>query len=290
MIIAMAIGALAMAQPVLQERDTTFHVQEGTALFVRNERGEVHVTTWSQDRVRISGEFHGQRSDFTVRVRGSRLEVRSRHSRGPREIEFEITVPTWMNVSVSGTHTDISIEGLEAELEARTTHGDLAISGGIGLVTLETTNGDIRVEFARGRLAIQSINGDVEIFDSEGTMSIETINGEITLVRTDASRLDVTNVNGDIEYDGLIDANGDYSFSTHNGNVTIVLDSNANARITVSTVHGSFESDCPVLMSRTRSGGRQFDFEIGSAGARIEMESFSGSIILRSRGECWGGL
>lgn len=289
MVIAIAIGAFMLAHPGVQERDTTFSVQEGTSIFVRNERGEVQVMTWSRDRVRIRAEFEGRRGDFTVRVRGTRLEVRGRRGRGGGDIEFEITVPTWMNVSVSGTHTDISIDGSEADVEARTTHGDLEISGGFGLVVLETTNGDIRVERARGQLVVQTINGDIDIIDSEGTMSIETVNGEVNLAGADASRLDVSTMNGDIEYDGSIDADGDYSFSTHNGDVTIVLDPDANARITVSTVYGSFESDCAVRMSRTRSGGRQFDFEIGSGGARIEMESFGGSIILQNRGACRGG-
>jgi DUF4097 and DUF4098 domain-containing protein YvlB len=285
---AIVFGALALTQPILQERDTTFSVEPGTSLSVNNERGETVITTWNQDRVRISAEFEDGRGSFSVRDRNGRLEVRGRSRRGPEEIEFQITVPVWMELDLVSTQGDITVDGSGAELELRTTHGDVDVRGGIGIIEIIATNGDITLEEANGRIVIQTMNGDIEVFDSEGTVSIQTTNGEIALSRTNATSIDVTTMNGDVDYDGLIDPSGTYSFSTHNGDVTIVLDSDANADITVSTVQGSFESDCPVRMSRTRSGGRQFDFEIGSGGARVEMESFGGSINVMSRGGCWG--
>ncbi len=287
MVIAFAVSALALAQPMLQGRDTTFSVREGTNLSVHNQHGEIIVDAWDRDRVRISADFDDRRGDFTVRERRGVLEVRSRSRRGSGEVEFRITVPRWMAVSAQGTNTEISISGTEGDVEARTTHGDLIIRGGSGFMELTTTNGDVTVTGANGHLNVGTMNGDIDVYDSNGEISIETTNGDITFRRSDATRMDVTTMNGDVEYDGLIDPDGEYSFSTHNGDLTLILDSEASARVTVSTVQGEFDSQCAVRMSRTRSGGRQFEFQIGAGGARVEMESFGGTISLGSRGGCW---
>jgi hypothetical protein len=52
----------------------------------------------------------------------------------------------------------------------------------------------------------------------------------------------------------------------------------------VSTFDGDFESEFPVLIERF-TGGREFDFTLGDASARIEIQVFDGEIRLLERRE-----
>jgi hypothetical protein len=49
--------------------------------------------------------------------------------------------------------------------------------------------------------------------------------------------------------------------------------------ITVATFNGDFESDFPVTIMGTRD--KRFSFTIGDGSARLELETFGGSIRLR---------
>ena len=74
----------------------------------------------------------------------------------------------------------------------------------------------------------------------------ETVNGEIKLDGVDAATVDANTVNGDISYAGPIRDGGRYSFSTHNGDITLTVAEGTNASVAVSTYNGEFESEFPV--------------------------------------------
>jgi DUF4097 and DUF4098 domain-containing protein YvlB len=105
------------------------------------------------------------------------------------------------------------------------------------------------------------------------------VNGEITLQINDAASVDASTVNGDIAYSGPIRNGGRYSFSTHNGDVTVTVAEGTNASVAVSTYSGEFESEFPVPL-RDIHAGKGFNFTLGSGSAQVTLESFQGTIQL----------
>ena len=105
----------------------------------------------------------------------------------------------------------------------------------------------------------------------------ETVNGEIALEGVDAATVDANTVNGDISYAGPIRNGGRYSFSTHNGDITLTVAEGSSANVAVSTFNGEFESEFPVPLSGTRKG-KGFNFTLGSGSAQVTLESFQGTI------------
>ncbi len=110
------------------------------------------------------------------------------------------------------------------------------------------------------------------------------MNGEVTLKKVRSSQVECSSVNGSLDYDGEIRDGGHYSFSTHNGAITVSLPSKPNADITVSTFNGEFESAFPVTFTKAKRGKR-FRFTLGSGSADLELESFQGNIQLRRAGD-----
>lgn len=282
MITELMIGLAAITMPV-QDSDTVVSVSRGTRLEVRNRSGEIRVRSWERDEVRIAAR-HSRGDRISIDESGALLEVRSESRRGPpKTVDYDVTVPRWMDLDLSGTFTDVTVEGVDGEVFARTVHGDITLSGGSGEIEIETTQGEVVVTGAEGRIFVSSTNGDVRITDAVGDVRAETINGEVTLERVDAETVEAITVNGDVWFDGVIRERGRYHLNTHNGDVTISIDESVDARVTIATVRGEFQSDIPVTITGT-DRGKRISFTMGTGSARVELESFGGTIWLR-RGE-----
>jgi DUF4097 and DUF4098 domain-containing protein YvlB len=132
-------------------------------------------------------------------------------------------------------------------------------------------------------MTLGSVNSDVTVDGAVGQLAIEAVNGEVRLRAIDSDNVDVNTVNGDITYDGPIRPRGRYHFVTHNGDLTVAAQGGVDAVVGVSTFQGDFESDFPVVLS-PGSKHRQMTFTLGTGSARIDLESFQGTIRLTRSG------
>jgi hypothetical protein len=278
MLTSILVAALALGTP-LQAADTVIAVDRGVRLEVDNFRGEVIVRSWDRDAVRVEADLSGERRLDVVRS-GSALRVRPAGGHGPREADFEIAVPRWMAVRIEGNQVDVRVEGTRGEVSVETVGGDVSVEGGAGLVSVRSIQGEITVRGTRGRVEAMSVNEEVSLTAITGDIYVETTNGDVTIRETRSSAARATTVNGDVVYEGSIEEDGRYVFSTHNGDVSVTIPDNAGATVSVSTYHGEFESEFPVRLTGT-TRDRQFTFTLGSGSARIELESFNGEIQLR---------
>lgn len=276
-------GAL-LSLAALQQTDTTFAVRPGSRLDLQSMGGEVVVRTWNRDAVRVMAD-HGERERVEISLVGQVVKVRSRAWRGPsRSMEFQITVPTSMNLEINGTYLEVDIEGVRGEVSAVTVQGDVRLRGGRRLVALQSVQGDVDAHDVEGRIQVGSVNGDVRLSNASGQVTAETVNGDITLDGIRSASVAATTTNGDVRYEGAIENGGRYAFSTHNGDLTVSVPAEASAAVSVSTFNGEFESDFPITLTETRSGGKRFTFVLGSGSARIELDSFGGTIRLKRPG------
>ena len=272
------IAALALSAP--QAADTVIAVDRGTRLEVNNFRGEVVVESWGRDEVRIESDL-SRRQVLDADRFGATLRVRPRtRNGGPRDAEFRITVPRWMDVRVEGNQVDVDVRGTEGEVSVETIAGDAVVEGGRGLVTVQSIQGEVWIRGARGRVEAQGVNEDITVEDVEGEVYVETTNGDVSLRRIRSSMAKARTVNGDLVYDGTILDDGRYYFATHNGDLEVTVSEDANVTVSVSTYHGEFESEFPVRLTGT-TRDREFNFTLGSGRAQLELESFNGEITLR---------
>jgi DUF4097 and DUF4098 domain-containing protein YvlB len=273
-------GAVAITLGMAQPMDTTIAVRNGTRLEIEHVEGEVVVSAWNRDEVRVAAS----RSDLEVRSSGSVVRVRPDHNHGQnmghRSVDLRIEVPAWMPIRIAGTQTDARVRGTRADVTIETVRGEIIVRDGAGRVLLKSVQGDIRVENARSRVEIHAANGDIVVRDVTGDVRVENVNGDIDLAGIDARSVSAGTVNGDVSYTGTIREDGRYRLTSHNGDISIAIPEDVGATISVATFSGEFHSDFPVRLDRAVPGGR-FDFVIGSGRARIDLESFNGEIRLR---------
>jgi DUF4097 and DUF4098 domain-containing protein YvlB len=271
---------LALGAPL----DTTVSVDRGQRLEVNAFGGDITVKIWARNAVRIQAD-PSSRTEISVTTSGSTVSVRTEGRRGPASsVDLDLTVPAWMALDLSGVYTDVHVDGSRGSVAVETVQGDVEVSGGEGQISLSSVQGSVTLRNAKGRIEVHSVNQDVRLATSSGEIKAETVNGEIVLDKVDATNLDASTVNGDVEYDGPIHDGGRYALSSHNGDITIAVAPTANAAVAVSTFGGEFESDFPVTMTEGRKGKR-FSFTLGKGGgAQIELESFQGTIRLARPG------
>ena len=266
--------------------EKTVDVTKGTRLVLSNQAGEVVVRSWDQDRVRIRAN-HGARESISAETTDNTLRIRTQrtgNSRGPGGlVDYQITVPRWMAVNLTGTYLDATIEGTAAEVTVETVHGNAKVTGGNGAVSLRSVEGVITVDKASGRVQATTVNEGIRITNSSGEITAETTNGNIFIDNAQTSNLEAFTVNGEVTFNGTIRDNGVYKLGTHNGDIRVGLGGANNATIFVRTFQGDFTADFPVQLpdgQNARSGSKRFNFTLGSGSARMELQSFGGDIVL----------
>jgi DUF4097 and DUF4098 domain-containing protein YvlB len=220
-----------------------------------------------------------------VQTNANLITLRSRASSGPSgAVDYEITAPVWMPVKVSGTFIYIGIEGAQNEIAAETVRGDIVIKGGSGVITAKSIQGEVIVEDAKGRINVSSVHEGVRITGAVGEITAESTNGEILLSKVEGRSVEATTINGDIRYEGAISAGGPYRFSTHNGDITMIVPETTNATFNVRYYNGDFHSNLPTKAVGEIRRGRRATYTLGNGGPEVELESFGGSIRLRRPG------
>ena len=264
----------------------TVDVTRGTRLVLNNFAGEVIVRAWDKDAVRVDAR-HPRSVTVQVERKGDAIEVSTPSGRSllSGSIDYEISVPSWMPLRLTGTYLFVSIEGVQADIQVETVRGDVTVRGGAGSVSLKSIEGEVSLERATGRIELSSAEGDVTVTDCGGEITAETLEGLLSLTRLTASMVEASTIDGEIVYDGPIAAQGQYRFTTHDGDVLLRLPENTGASVTVRTYDGKFESSFAAQPSSDFKRGRRVTFTLGKGGAEIDIEAFDGQIRLMKAGE-----
>jgi DUF4097 and DUF4098 domain-containing protein YvlB len=280
------LGTLVLAMMAVTATDQTVQVSKGTKLDVNNFAGDVMIKVWDKDAVRVEAT-HSDRETVDIKQADQIVSIRSRSARGgpPRSLDYNITVPSWMGISVSGTYAFVTMEGVGGDVNVETTRGDINVRGGSGFVSLKSVQGEVTLEKAKGRIEVRAVNEGVRLADINGDLSAESTNGSIILDRIDSGNVDLYTVNGNISYDGPIRDKGLYRLTTHNGLIAMAIPEKVNAALMVRTYNGGFRSTFQMMGDSIERRPKRFTVTLGNGSAHVELESFGGTISLRRPGE-----
>jgi DUF4097 and DUF4098 domain-containing protein YvlB len=128
------------------------------------------------------------------------------------------------------------------------------------LETVELVNGSLDIDGVEGDVKASSINGKVAARGLMGEAKLSTINGQLHAIFTkldDAKPVSLTSVNG---------------------NVSLIIPSDANAAVRASTVHGGISNDFGLQVRVGEYVGQNLEGQIGNGGPRVKLENVNGSI------------
>jgi len=273
-----------------QQTDTTIAVQPNARIQIQNFAGSIRVRGWDRNAVRIvAGE--SRRDEVRVQGRDAAVSISTVSRSGvPAPLDYEVTVPVRASLDIGGTYTAISIEGVRGSVSATTVQGEVTLRGGDGVISLKSGEGGVTVQDAVGRIEVNGVNKGLTLRNVHGDIAAETVNGSIVVHGFDHDDADAETVNGGVTYEGTIRDRGRYRFGSHSGAVIVSIPERTNATIAAVTYQGTFSSRfaLPNAAADASSGGgarRRANFAFGTGSARVEAESFQGSIILARPGD-----
>ncbi|HYO46594.1 MAG TPA: hypothetical protein VEY33_07900 [Gemmatimonadota bacterium] len=245
------------------QTDRTVDAQPGMRLQVENHFGRVTVRAWDRPAVRVQAS-HPSDVRVEVDVSGSLVQVEASH--GGKSVEYVLTVPADMPLEIDVVQGEVDVSGTRAGMQIQSVNGAITVHGGDGSIDLGSVQGSITLEGARGEVHAESVNGRIQ------------------LRGIDSGRVTAETVNGAVSYEGSIRSDGWYRFSTHNGGIDLTIPANAGATFTASTFNGTLVTGFPVTLREAKEG-KEFSFTLGSGGARIELETFNGTMSIRRPGQ-----
>lgn len=264
--------------------DTLVSVQTDGRLELHNGNGSVEIDTWNRDQVRIRARRSGG-APIRIEKKGVALVIQApRQMERDVKIDYTLTVPTSMDLTVHGMRSPVTIRGTTGRIEVHTINGAVDLRGGRERVQVHTVNGPVSITGARGRVEVHGVNQPVTLRDVTGEgVEVNAVNGTVSLDGVDARTVEAVTVNGEIRFRGAIREDGSYRLNAHNAGIVFEVPEGTSARVHVSTFKGTLRTGFPVTLDEGPHG-RQFDFTLGTGKARIELTSFNGTIELRRPG------
>ena len=276
-----AVLSTLMSLP--QETDTLIAVPGNVRVTVEQVAGDVTVTTWSQNQVRVLAD-HGSDDTIEFELDGNELSIMAHSNTGMAIVDFELTVPAAAAIEISAPFADVRITGTQGSISVETVEGDIHVEGGRGQVDLHAVDGDVTVFGSEATVQAASVDGDVRLTDVSGGIEAQTVDGDVILKNVSSDNVQAASVDGDILWDGDIRDGGRYSFMTHDGDVVVGMQQGANAKVSVASFDADFEFDFEVGLEPGAQESKRFSFVVGNGSARMELESFDGSIHVTRRG------
>jgi hypothetical protein len=262
--------------------DTTVTVERGGTLTVSVYSGRVNIVGVSGSQLKVKGTVDRGELKFDARPSSVRLRVDPEGHRGGTA-ELEISVPIGTRVEMEGFSAPYSVKGVKGELKLETVSGSVDVADA-GRTSIETVSGWIRVGNVDGDLRAETVSGRIDIDNVNGDIEAESVSGHVWMNGARSKSVRAESVSGSVQYSGMIDPVGAYSFKSNSGRITLGIPPNVGATVSLETFSGNVDSDFPVTLgSGTNRQGRdsKFEFTIGNGRAHITLETFSGNIRIQ---------
>jgi len=262
------VGLMCAALVGAPQAGNQVEVAPGTRLDVRHRLGAVSISAWDRAVVEIREPSSGDRPD--VRSSGTVLAIT-----GKGEGRLTLVVPREMPVTVNTDGGDVEVLDVNAAITVETGSGSITVRGGRGLVSTTSQTGAVVIEGTVGRVEARTNSRPLRIAGVQGDVQATNVTAPLTISNASSRRVQAETVNGAIRFEGAIQPDGFYSFSTHTGGITLVLPPGTDATIKATMNPDILKVGFPGVEVSKR-GEREATAVLGAGSGRIEISSFRG--------------
>jgi hypothetical protein len=239
-----------------QDFRQSFNLAPGGSITIKNVSGDINITGYDGATVEVIAYKEGRdRNQVSVEnlSTANRVSLRAdyeEHCNCDASLRFEVKVPR----SVRFNFDEIS-----------TASGNLNAENVTGRVEMNTASGDVMLTGVSGEIRASSASGSVKVRDAAGNVSASSASGDVDV--------ELTRVEGE----------GDMRFTSASGNVNVRLPASIDARVEMSTVSGSIETNLPIEVKNSEHGpGSRARGQLGGGSRLLKISSASGDVSLKS--------
>jgi len=254
---------------------------------VSNIEGSVEVIGWSNAQVEITGTLGADVEELKIDGDSDALTIEVKAPKHPEWLETDLVlrVPVAASIEVDTVSATIEVEGVTGSVALESVSGWVTTSARPAELSIETVSGDITVAESAPRTNVESVSGTIAVALATGRLDAETVSGAIRIEEGSLEDASLKTVSGSISYDGDLVGDGRYQFESMSGSVTLVVPSGVSADFDMTTFSGDIDNEIGPRPQRTSkfTSEQELEFSAGSGGAEVTIESFSGSIKIKTR-------
>ena len=226
-----------------------YNVKKGGNLIMKDIRGDVEITTWNKNSVKI---YEIRKMDVYTKAEAKAVlkELKSSYKQSGNTIKvgaegefrsymtskFKITLPSEFNVKVNTKGGDLSVTDLKGTVELKTSGGDIDLIRIDGVVEAKTSGGDIVVKKSTQVVTVRTSGGDIDLIDVEGEVTAKTSGGGIN-IRNNKAKVTANTSGGSIK---LSNIGAEVDAHTSGGNIVV---NGTKGELKVRTSGGDIELD-----------------------------------------------
>lgn len=292
--LAAAILAAAVPPAMAQQQITKrANVAADATVEVSNVQGTVTITAWDKNEVELVAELESTKDEleFEATDRHVRIEVdREKGNYGrdhDEDANLTLRVPKGARLIVDTVSADIGVTGARGEQSLESVSGEVRTQAFDAAVKAASVSGEVIVTGNGGKAAVttENVSGSAVVTGVRGSYRGEVVSGEITASVAAANYLEVSSVSGEIDIQAELTPTARVEMGSVSGTVTLRIKPPVNADFDIESFSGDIDN-CFGPKSRDTSKytpGSELDFTQGSGGARVEIETLSGEIIICDR-------
>jgi DUF4097 and DUF4098 domain-containing protein YvlB len=255
-------------------KEYRFKVGRKASVSIVNQYGPISVKAGARKEVIVTAILHSDKVEVDRGQSGSRVTLLSHLLPGADptsgQVEYQVVVPADASVTLQSSTGPLHVERL---------HGDVILEG-------NTANVDVR-DLADGHVHVKTLNGPVTLTNiTDGHVEITSLSGDVVLNAVSGPLVEVNSSSGKINYDGDFGGEGEYSLTSHTGDIEATAPGDASIDVTARSEQGKVVSDFSLQPKHTSfpiRAGSAFAGTVGKAASSVRLFSFSGKIHLKKR-------
>jgi DUF4097 and DUF4098 domain-containing protein YvlB len=271
-VMILVLAALAAAQTTRKEMH--FKVGRRASVSIVNQYGLISVKSGPTKRVMVTAILYSGKVEIDQSKRGNRVSVLSHLLEGADastgRVDYDVLVPADASVTLHSATGPLHVEKLR---------GDVMLEGSTAMVDVRDVNA--------AHIHIKTLNGPVTLTNvSDGYVEVTSVSGDVALNAVNGAQVHVNSSSGKIHYDGDFGQAGQYSLTSHSGDIEAIAPSYASIEVVARSVQGKVENDFPLQPEHTSfvtRAGSAFAGTVGKAASSVRLLSFSGKIHLKKR-------
>lgn len=230
--------------------EQTYPLNANGRVSVSNINGSTTVETWDRNEVKLE---YVKTADSRERFAEVDINVEARQDSFTVETNYEHS---------DGRNQKKYVKNSKLQVDYHLTVPRNAI-----LDEIETVNGSINISNASNTTKASAVNGEVRATNLRGAASLSTVNGTVVA-----------------EFDDL-KAVSKISLETVNGQVDLVIPSDADATVKADTLNGSIVNDFGLRVRKGEYVGKDLHGKIGNGAVQIRMNSVNGGLSIKRQND-----
>lgn len=267
---------------------------------ISNVSGDIKVFVWEKDEVKIEAvkiswasslekaKENAARVKIEVTKEDKTLSIATRYPKTPFKrlnvsVDYKVTIPAKAALRVKSVSGDVECGRIGGFLKVSSVSGEVVVEEAGDGMELSSVSGDVKVSRIKGEASLKTVSGDISIAYLRGSVEAESVSGNIDLKDvSQARRVRVSSLSGDVRYEGDLNPDGIYTLKTHSGDLEIRLPAEAKFDLVAKTFSGEIDSEFEITLVGKVSH-RELRGKVNGGGAELEAKTFSGGIKLRKR-------